>query len=242
MSGRYNSAEIRSLNDYKNQLYGEINNTLRKNYITSKTLSNDNMEEMPILKHIDNIDKGIKRQGSKKEIVLYRGITPNAISFVSNSFKERGFSSTSKGESVPANNFTDNNCCVLKFIKPESIYGYHYSGNNGKKDIEEEVLLERNIEYINIKEVGFIIGDNNRQIKLFTCNIQKFELPTQTEIKRFKTEKNKMHELDVDNYLSKIKVLLKDLKKYRKKDESDIRKIFDINQDFELDPDTISFY
>jgi len=171
-------------------LYGPVNQLLRKEYITSKTLSPDNIKEMEILKDIHNIDKGIRTKGTNDEIVLYRGITPNAISFTSNSFKEQGFSSTSKEIDVPANNFTDQdyNCCVLKFIKPKSIYGYDYS-NKGKNDSENEVLLERNIEYINIKHVGFVSVDHNR--KVFTCSIQKFELPNTTEIKRFNREEKK---------------------------------------------------
>jgi hypothetical protein len=136
-----------------------------------------------------------KENSGKK---VYRGIKPFVIE---NDFIERGFSSTTTNIDIAAKNYTDGECCVLYFEIPNNVNSYKYPEKGYK---EEEILIQRNIQYLNISEMGSYSG-----VKIFTCTIKPYQLPSKSEVKKFEKSleelrkemmKKMMEEIDFDEF------------------------------------------
>lgn len=166
---------LNSLNYYKGTGYGAINTMLRENYVHKEDLKDENIIKNPLLNHIKNIDYAIQKSGKSNEgKTVYRGIKKYVIDNDSKSFIERGYSSTSTNPQIPAINFSEGGCCVLSMIIPKNIDSYEYEEKGYK---ENEILLQRNIEYYNIEYLDKSIFGS----KLYICNIRPYKLPTKEE-------------------------------------------------------------
>jgi hypothetical protein len=191
-----NSSIKNSLAHYKSTGYGEINNFLREVYVYDEDVI-DSKDR--ILKDIGNIDTAIKFSGKENSgKKVYRGIKPFVIENLD--FIERGFSSTTTNIEIAAKNYTDGQCCILYFEIPNTVNSYKYPEKGYK---EEEILIQRNLQYLNISEVG-----NYQGVTIFTCTIKPYQLPTKSEVKKFEKSldelrkemmKKMMEELDFED-------------------------------------------
>jgi hypothetical protein len=151
------------LNDYMN-----INATLRgERRMTDK-----------VKRQIADIDATIIHKG-KSDVTLYRGVSVpigNRTSFI-----ERAYSSATRQCSV-ADTFIDKKtrCCVLRITVPSSIkrYEYEHTKESEEKENEDEIVLERDLEYYDIKDTGRRCGEGSS--KIYECKVRKVsERPSQ---------------------------------------------------------------
>jgi hypothetical protein len=192
----------KSLAFYKGTGYGVINAKLRENYIYDEDIGKKEFKSDKILNDIANIDAAIKRSGkSNSGTKVYRGLS-HFVFQDQNEFIEKGYSSTTTDIDIATKSYTDGKCCVLFFEIPNNVNSYTYQEKSYK---ESEILIQRNIQYLNIQEFGEVYGVN-----IFTCNIKPYSLPSKTEVKMFETQQGKLRkqlmqqmllELDDEIYL-----------------------------------------
>lgn len=176
---------MKSLKFYQGTGYGVINKTLRDHNITDDFIK-ENFKKDEIINHIHNINNEILKSGKQEKITLYRGFS--FIDFDTyTSLIEKGFSSCTTNINVATKNYTNNGCCVLVFTLASDIdaYVFEYEG----KYKEDEYLLRRNIEFFNI---SFLKKYNG--VKIYTCNIRPYKLPTLKQNEKFEHERSKLHE------------------------------------------------
>jgi hypothetical protein len=144
-----------SLTEYRGSGYGKINKLLRESMVpTGAELSalvkaSKKTLEYDTLRHIQNIDSSMKPNTFSKQI-LYRGMSGISGKYPGDTITHTNFVSTSIFKES-AEKFIDT-CCILYFYLPESIKVHVYKDKKGAKNIEGEILIERNIQFI-IKEV-----------------------------------------------------------------------------------------
>ena len=185
-----------SLAKYQGSGYGKINRTLRQNNVTDDIISK--YREDKIIYHIKNIDEAIKSAGNPgRKIQLFRGVD---IPFhTMDTFIEKGFSSCTTDIDT-AVKFTKNGCCILTFFTEPSIDGYAFTYAGGHT--ESEILLKRNIEYFNIRQID---NTHNNGVRLFFCSIRNYKPPTQTQQAKSEKEmaemrKKLMEEMDDEDF------------------------------------------
>lgn len=187
--------QLESLKYYKEDGYREINEFLRDIRNTDSMLKSlpdkkyKNYEK--IKKHILNIDnlfKITKYQYNDKQI-LYRGFSP----YYGKETKtdEYGYVSTTKNIDV-ALSFASQNCCILEFYLPENVKGIDMSKANKSKDsyleeedYEEEVLLERNIQFTNIRKIG-IKSSGTKNVEIYAATVQKIVPLSKNDLYNYK--------------------------------------------------------
>ena len=156
--------EIKSLSFYQGNGYLKINKFFR-----------DFQDLDKIIKHTKRIDNVLTTKHVGKTV--YRGISNlSALLDITSeagfdhTFIDHGYSSTST-DFCKAVRFTENSCCVLSFSIPEGIKGFHFSedeNNDFMKMKEDEILLERNLQYF-LSEPVLING-----IKVYPCIVKKY--------------------------------------------------------------------
>jgi len=128
-----------------------------------------------VKKQIADIDATITHK-SKSDVTLYRGVSVPIGTRTS--FIERAYSSTTRQCKV-ADTFIDKKtrCCVLRITVPSSIKRYEYQYIEEKEN-EDEIVLERDLEYYDIKDTGRRCGEGSS--KIYECKVRKVsERPSQ---------------------------------------------------------------
>jgi len=185
--------QLESLKYYKEDGYREINDFLRdiRNTDTMlKSLPDGKYKKYEkIKKHISNIDSLFKNENYKynDKKILYRGFSP----YYGKETKtdEYGYGSTTKNIDV-ALSFTSQNCCILEFYLPENVKGIDMSKTNisndsYEEDYEEEVLLERNIQFTNIKKIG-IKSSGAKNVEIYAATVQKIVQLSNNDLYNYK--------------------------------------------------------
>lgn len=140
---------MNSFKYYQGTGYGKINNFLRE--MSNESVINNNKDD-PIVEHILNIDRGMK-YNKLNNMLMFRGINSSLIkNLPSNVLVNKAYSSATPDFNI-ASNFTDD-CCILSFIIPDDIktYIYDYKNITSKNLKEQEVLLQRNTQFVNITQ------------------------------------------------------------------------------------------
>jgi hypothetical protein len=123
---------------------------------------------------IDQLDAVINKTANTP-VILYRGLSIPLKG--KKNLVEPAYSSTTTHCSV-ADTFTDRDtrCCVLKVTVPPSIKRYNYISNtdddNEERENENEVLLERGLEYYEIVDTKKRCGKYNSSI--YECKVRKY--------------------------------------------------------------------
>ncbi len=167
---------LKSLKYYQGTAYGKINELLRSENLNDSFMEYSRDE---LVQHVKNIDSAMRNDGKLSGHTLYRGIAgsliPKSVESNSGVIVSTGYSSCSTDFSVAKQSFTDaRKCCVLVFKIPSNIdyYGYTYEKTKAKALREHEVLLQRNIQFVDITETG------TRNV--YTCVLKKYTHPTIT--------------------------------------------------------------
>ena len=198
MSSIYNQSDLYNLYNekkdsikaYKGELYGEINSSLRG--------SSGDLDkiEPKIRKHIENIDSFMKEGEKDKYLVLYRGIynLRNFLRF-NNSIDsspriiDLAFSSATKNIKVTRSFVDMNGCCVLAFVLSSEIKRYVY----GDELAEDEVLLQRNLQFILESDQPII--DSSNKIQIYKAIVKPYDPPKITK-KDFDMLEKLEHEIE----------------------------------------------
>jgi hypothetical protein len=139
--------KINSLIHYKGNGYGAINQTLRELSNSDESieiLSQGTSYTAKVLKNVLNIDRlfNVPKYNCSKNTILYRGVNRSDIDFVNRN--EDAFLSCSTSIEQ-AGNFAGDSCCIIRFFLPDNIKSIQIDKTAAvSKDIEKEVLLERN--------------------------------------------------------------------------------------------------
>jgi hypothetical protein len=192
-----------SIKAYKGESYGDINTALRE--------SSGNLEQIgtSIRKHIENIDSLMKE--GPEERILYRGIqglpffldTSNKIG--SNPILiQLAFSSATRNIKVTRSFVDKNGCCVLAFPLTSDIKRYDF----GDKQ-EEEVLLQRNIQFILESDIPEI--DVKNKIQIYKAIVKPYNPPKITQ-QDFNMLGNLIEEIDEKINLENIEEIYEELK------------------------------
>lgn len=103
-----------------------------------------------IVKHIINIDKMMKNNNLKNTVVFrgVNGIDLNRFPVLVN----KAFTSTSTNKII-ANQFSGDDCCIIRFTIPDNIKTilFEYNKNTSAALKEDEILIERNTQFVDIK-------------------------------------------------------------------------------------------
>lgn len=170
--------------------YDVINQWLRNNDIQDRdsrldTLAKDRDSTIRrIVSVIKTLDDKTQSSRDKKSrtMVLYRGISHRRYNYILDTgvLVNKAFLSTSRNKLV-ARQFGP---VMLEIRVPVDIGAYKFI-NQG----EEEMLIERNTQCVNFKELGenVILGEKNGHAvkcdRLVRCEIAKYQPPTQQQIK-----------------------------------------------------------
>jgi hypothetical protein len=194
-----------SIKAYKGELYGDINSSLRE--------SSGDLDKIDpqIRKHIENIDSSMKEGEKDKYLVLYRGIS-NLRNFLrfNNSIDsspriiDLAFSSATKNIKVTKSFVDMNGCCVLAFVVPSEIKRYVYGDQLG----EDEVLLQRNLQFILESDEPKI--DSSNKLQIYKAIVKPYDPPQITK-KDFemleKLEQEIEEKLDIEEIYQELKDL-----------------------------------
>ena len=167
---------LKSLKYYQGTGYGKINELLRGENLNDSFMGRYSRDEL--VQHVKNIDSAMRNNGKLSGHTLYRGIAGQLIPKSqenSGVIVSTGYSSCTTDFSIAKSSFTDaRKCCVLVFKIPPNIdyYGYTYEKTKAKALREHEVLLQRNIQFVDITETG------TRNV--YTCVLKKYTHPTIT--------------------------------------------------------------
>jgi hypothetical protein len=112
------------------------------------------------------------------EFLYFKGLSPENIGWngtIGRCF-DRGFVSTSLDIDT-AFKFSDGDCCIITFTLPDNIHAWIDTRNNsGKKRGENEVILERNIEFFDITYTK-----NFKGARVYSCGVRYYPMTTQDE-------------------------------------------------------------
>jgi len=140
---------MNSLKFYQGTGYGKINKFLRE--LPDEKIISNNRDD-PIVKHIINIDKELKNN-KLNNMLMFRGINSALIkNLPSNVLVNKAYSSSTPDINV-ATQFADE-CCILSFTIPNDIktHIYDYKNITSKNLKEQEILIERNTQFVNITQ------------------------------------------------------------------------------------------
>ena len=197
---------LESLKYYKEDGYEPINNLLRKvknsNSILNRLKDTEYSEEEKHIKNIDKIFEEKEYSYSEYDKPLYRGFSPYFDIEKINNSDEYGYVSSSKDINV-AEKFSDRNCCILKFYLPKTIKSIEIlkTGimdelstdlSTEIRDTEGEVLLERNIQFTNIKKIGTHSGF--KDVDLYAATVQKLSQLTAEDVLKYEKMKKQEEE------------------------------------------------
>ena len=150
---------MNSLKYYRGTGYGKINKLLRENTIpTGKSLENliksaKESSEYDTLNHINSIDQILAKNSRYDGKILYRGIRGVSNANVGDVITHRNFLSTSLFlESAKKFQDDEIKCCIIYFKLPANFKLFKYTDKDSAKNVEGEILIERNTQFI-IKEI-----------------------------------------------------------------------------------------
>lgn len=132
----------------------EINSFLRLPYtISDSGTKKDKFNEITV-KYISKIINSIDKQlnfSTDNESIYYRGIPMNIYSSLKSLpdkiMTNKAYTSCSKNITV-AKDFAGKKGAILCFKIPKNIKVYSYADTDGEKDEEEEILIQRNTQFI----------------------------------------------------------------------------------------------
>ena len=165
---------LKSLRYYQGAGYGKINHMLREENLDESFMRRYSHDET--VQHIRNIDSAMINDGKLNGRMIYRGIPTQRIPRAAETSRiivATAYSSCTTNFSVAKNSFTNpGGCCILAFKIPSNI-GYHkftYENIRTKTMREDEVLLERNIQFIDIAETP------TRNV--YSCVVKRYNHPS----------------------------------------------------------------
>jgi hypothetical protein len=174
----YDPRTAQSLMYYKNSLYEQFNNYLRKGIFT-KTDEVETEEELK--DHISRIENAMKPIG--KDTVVYRGIGFNEVPV--NIVYDLGFQSTTTNKEKTYKFLKEHECCVFIFTIPAGTPVIDFKRLD---DSEEEILIHPGYKIDNIikyKTINTIYGKKN----IYTGDLKRMTKAEKNEILKINKEK-----------------------------------------------------
>lgn len=147
-----------ALKYYKELGYGEINKFLREASDISKIIK-ENPSDYTV-RQILEIDSHMSNNGELRNTLLYKGMSggfiPMSIEASSGVIINKSYVSSSLTLDSANEFVSDDGCCVICFTIPDNIKYYKYGIEVNKKDREQEILIERNTQFvINVEESNY---------------------------------------------------------------------------------------